>query len=110
MRRLAFRLAAAGTAALACVSLPTAPVSATPDLNHRHDVLPTLIPNLVSFYDFEHPVPENPAQEQDQGFSGTNINLINGGADMRVPDHAYPSSRNAIQTKQVSPGVPSTDD
>jgi hypothetical protein len=104
------RLAAVGIAVLACMSLATAPVSATPRPVHRHDVLPTLVPNLVSFYDFEHPVRENPAQEEDQGRSGTAINLINGGAEMRVHEQAYPSSRNAIQTKQVSPGVPSLDD
>lgn len=110
MRRLAVRLTVLGIAALGCVSLSTAPVSATPELNRRHDVLPTLIPNLVSFYDFEHPVPGNPAQERDQGLSGTDINLINGGERMRVRDHAYPSSRNALQAMQISPGMSSTDD
>jgi hypothetical protein len=104
------RLVAAGIAAIACASLVASPASATPEPIHRHDVLPTFLPNLVSFYDFEHPVPGNPAQEQDQGRSGTDINLINGGAEMRVQEHAYPSSRNAIQTKQVSPGVSSRDD
>lgn len=107
MRRTTLRLAAAGIAALCCVSL--APASATPD-KLRHDVFPTLLPNLVSFYDFEHPVFGNPDQERDQGRSGTDINLINGGAQMRVPDGAYRSSRNSLNTKQVSPGVPSRDD
>lgn len=112
MRRLTIRLAAAGVAALASVSLAASPTAAVPagEPPFRHDVLPTLVPNLVSFYDFEHPVAENPAQERDLGQSGTNLNLINGGADMRAFDHAYPSSRNALDTKQVSPGVPSRDD
>jgi hypothetical protein len=111
-RSLVLRLAAAGIAALGCVSVTTAPAAATPEIgpHHRLDVFPTLARNLVSFYDFEHPVPGNPAQEQDQGLSGTNINLINGGADMRVPDGAYPLSRESMQAKQVSPGVSSRDD
>jgi hypothetical protein len=64
----------------------------------------------VSLYDFEHPAAGNPAVERDQGRSGTDLNLINGGAAMRVPDGAHPGSRNSIQAKQVSPGVTSTDD
>ncbi|MGH8882957.1 MAG: LamG-like jellyroll fold domain-containing protein, partial [Stackebrandtia sp.] len=86
-------------------------MTATPtELPHRRDVFPTLIRNLVSFYDFEHPVPGSPARERDLGRSGTDLDLINGGARMRVPDAAYPCGRNSLQTKQVSPGVSSTDD
>jgi len=76
----------------------------------RPDVLPTLRRNLVAFYDFEHPVRGNPAQERDLGSSGTNIDLVNGGAAMRVRDGAYPSSRKSIQTQQLNPTVTGNDD
>ena len=98
-------------AALSCLSLTTASVNADPStLSHRPDVFPTLVPNLVSFYDFEHPVAGNRAQERDQGFSGTDLNLINGGAAMRVRDSAYPAARTSLQAQQISPTVPSPDD
>ena len=84
----------------------TAPAAGTPQAagngRIRPDVLPTLRRDLVAFYDFEHPVPGNPAQERDLGSSGTNIDLVNGGGAMRVPDGAYPSSRMSIQTQQLS--------
>jgi hypothetical protein len=73
-------------------------------------VLPSLRQNLVAYYDFEHPVPGSPAQERDRGFSGTNINLVNGGASMRVRDGAYPGSTYSIQTKQVNPTIAGNDD
>jgi hypothetical protein len=69
------------------------------------DVYPSLTGNLVAHYDFEHPAQN---QEADQGRSGTNINLINGAS--RVPDGAFPGSRNSLQVKQVSPATPSNDD
>lgn len=113
-RRLALRLSAACIAAVGCVSLATAPAGARPDpeftLHHRTDVLPTLIPNLVSFYDFEHPVTGNGAQERDLGFSGTNLNLINGGTAMRVRDSAHPASRTSMQAQQINPTVAGADD
>ena len=74
------------------------------------DVLPSLSRDLVAHYDFEHPVPGNPAQERDQGFSGTTINLVNGGAQMRVPDGAYPGSATSMQAQQVNPTVAGNDD
>jgi hypothetical protein len=86
-----------------------APASALP-AGLNLDVLPTLRRNLIAHYDFEHPVPGNPAQEQDRGRSGTNIDLINGGADMRVRDGAHRRSRYSMQGKQVSPTARSTDD
>ncbi|HZA49380.1 MAG TPA: hypothetical protein VE549_01495, partial [Myxococcaceae bacterium] len=43
-------------------------------------VHPGLTPNLVASYDFEHPAPGNAALEEDQGFSGTALELVNGGA------------------------------
>jgi hypothetical protein len=111
--RFTLRVSAACLAALGCVSLSAAPAGGQPQdagQHHRTDVFPTLVRNLVSFYDFEHPAAGNPAVERDQGWSGTDINLINGGAEMRVPDGAYRASRESIQAKQVSPGVTSTDD
>jgi hypothetical protein len=76
----------------------------------RSDVLPSLRPNLVSFYDFEHPAPGNPAQELDQGASGTRIDLVNGGAAMRVGEGAYRGSSQSIQTQQLNPTVAGNDD
>jgi len=74
-------------------------------------VHPSLEPNLVSYYDFEHPVSGNAGQEQDQGASGTKINLINGGASMRVAgDGAYPGSTGSMQAKQVNPTKKGNDD
>jgi glucose/arabinose dehydrogenase len=74
------------------------------------EVLPSLRPNLVAFYDFEHAVPGNPTQERDRGFSGTDIDLVNGGAMMRVPDGAYPGSTRALQTGQTHPTLAGNDD
>lgn len=79
-------------------------------LNLRAEVvLPALITNLVCRYDFEHPA-ANAAQELDRGASGTILNLINGGAAMRVSDGAYPGSTNALQTLQLNPTVSGNDD
>jgi Carbohydrate binding module (family 6) len=78
--------------------------------NPPQDVLPSLAPNLVAFYDFEHPSTSNAAVELDQGPSRTSINLVNGGAAMRVRDGAHPRSTNSLQLKQVRPTVASNDD
>jgi hypothetical protein len=74
------------------------------------DVLPSLAGNMVAHYDFEHPVAGNPAWEDDQGLSGTDIELVNGGAAMRVPDGAHAGSGSSIQTQQVNPAVAGNDD
>ena len=74
------------------------------------DVLPTLKRDMVAHYDFEHPVHGNPAQERDRGRSGTSIDLVNGGAAMRVADGAHRSSRFSLQTQQVSPAAAGNDD
>jgi len=74
------------------------------------DVVPSLAPNLVAFYDFEHPSPSNAGVELDRGSSGTSVNLVNGGAAMRVADGAYPGSATSLQLKQVRPTVKSNDD
>jgi hypothetical protein len=92
--------------------------------NHPPDVHPHLRPDLVAFYDFDHPVEGDAAFERDlasadwarfrklhrAGRSGTEIELVNGGAAMRVPDSAYRGSGNALQTRQVNPTRPGNDD
>ncbi|MGW4212017.1 LamG-like jellyroll fold domain-containing protein [Lentzea sp. NPDC004789] len=98
------RLFVLGVAAAFCVGL-AAPAQAT-----FGTVLPTLTRNLVSYYDFEHPVRGDKTLEQDGGRSGTRLSLINGGADMRVRDGAFRRSRNSLQLKQVNPTVAGNDD
>ena len=66
--------------------------------------------NLVARYTFDNPVEGNPAWEDDQGFSGTDIELINGGALQRVADAAYPGAGRALQTQQLSPTVRGNND
>ncbi|WP_241744557.1 PQQ-dependent sugar dehydrogenase [Cellulosimicrobium arenosum] len=72
--------------------------------------LPELAPNLVAHYDFDHPVEGSPTLESDQGWSGTNIMLVNGGVEQRVADRAYPGANEALQTQQMSPTQSSNDD
>jgi hypothetical protein len=104
-------LAAASHPARAAAQMPTAGTEASwPTEPPTPDVLPSLTRNLVAHYDFEHPVTTNPAQERDQGFSGTTINLVNGGAAMRVPDGAHRGSATSMQTRQVNPTVAGNDD
>jgi hypothetical protein len=109
-------------ATLVCSPLAAVPVSAQarvapasagqagPPGRSDAKVLPSLRRNLVAYYDFKHPVPGDPGAERDQGFGRTNINLVNGGAAMRVRDGAFPGSRYSIQTKQVNPTVTGNDD
>ncbi|WP_265522158.1 PQQ-dependent sugar dehydrogenase [Oerskovia flava] len=72
--------------------------------------LPELAPHLVAHYDFDHPVEGDPTREADQGWSGTPIELVNGGVEMRVVDRAYPGAGEALQTQQMSPRTVSNDD
>ncbi|MCB7137939.1 PQQ-dependent sugar dehydrogenase [Cellulosimicrobium marinum] len=72
--------------------------------------LPELAPNLVAHYDFDHPVAADATWEADQGWSGTDVRLVNGGTEMRVADRAYPGAGEALQTQQMSPGTSSNDD
>jgi hypothetical protein len=102
-------LAAVPAAAQARVA-PASAGQAGPPGRSDAKVLPSLRRNLVAYYDFEHPVPGDPGAERDQGFGRTNINLVNGGAVMRVRDGAFPGSRYSIQTKQVNPTVTGNDD
>jgi hypothetical protein len=83
-------------AATVAVLLVASPVRA--DSTGPQDVHPSLRDDLVAFYDFDHPVPGDPALERDQGRSGTEIELINGGAAQRVADRAYPGGRRALRT------------
>lgn len=103
------RLAAAAAVALAS-ALVAAAGPANADRPASGDVHPALRPHLVAYYDFDHPVPGDPALERDQGRSGTEIELVNGGAAMRVPDHAYPGSGRALQTRQIAPDAAGNDD
>ncbi|NGN63645.1 LamG domain-containing protein [Streptomyces sp. A7024] len=95
--------------ALLVTALLAGPVQAA-DSAGTQRVLPGLKPDLVAHYDFGHPVPGAPAEEQDQGFSGTDIQLVGGGPAMRVPDAAHPGAGNALQTAQINPGAAGNDD
>lgn len=75
----------------------------------------TIVPDdlrryLACFYDFEHPVAGDDGREQDQGSSGTSLDLINGGGAMRVADGARGSSRWSLQTYQINPHTTGNDD
>lgn len=97
-----------GTAALTTALLGASLcVAAAPAHASTGGVFPPLKKNLISYYDFEHPVPGDPSREADRGRSGTTINLINGGAAMRVRDGAR---RHAIQLGQVAPSAKGNDD
>lgn len=69
-------------------------------------VFPTLTGNLVAYYDFEHPVPGNPALERDLGRSGTDLALVNGNERMRVRDRGG----HVLRTRQVEPTLAGNDD
>ena len=73
-------------------------------------VIPGLARHLVAAYDFDHPVRGNPDRERDLGRSGTDIDLVNGGARMRVHDRAHPGSGHAARFGQVSPTEAGNDD
>jgi hypothetical protein len=106
-RRVAAALAAAGAlAAVAAVAAPSAQAGG----DGPRDVHASLQENLVAFYDFDHPVRGDEALERDLGRSGTEIELVNGGAAMRVRDSAYRGSGQALQTRQVDPTVNGNDD
>jgi Concanavalin A-like lectin/glucanases superfamily len=86
-------------AAVLAVGGAAAPVAAHD--NGPRDVHPSLRSDLVAFYDFDHPMPDDPALEADLGRSGTEIELVHGGAAMRVADRAYPGGRKVLQTRPV---------
>jgi Concanavalin A-like lectin/glucanases superfamily len=101
---------ARNTLLTAAAALAVAAAPAAAEERGDRDVLPALKRDLVAHYDFEHPAAGNPAWEDDQGFSGTDIELVNGGAAMRVPDGAHRGSSSSIQTQQVNPAVTGNDD
>ncbi|MFG1606909.1 LamG-like jellyroll fold domain-containing protein [Actinoplanes sp. NPDC049265] len=88
--------ALAVVAAVLAVGDATAPVNAS--AAGPPGVHPALRDDLVAYYDFDHPVPGDPALERDQGRSGTEIELINGGVAQRVADRAYPGGRKVLRT------------
>jgi glucose/arabinose dehydrogenase len=66
------------------------------------NVVRGLADNLVAYYDFDHPSESDASVETDRGLSGTRIELVNGGAAMRVGDDpAYPGAGNALQTRSI---------
>lgn len=97
MRPVCLRILLVGL--LPCVSVAVADV-----------VPPSLQSNLVCRYDFDHPDLADAAVEKDLGFSGTVIQLVNGGGTMRTNDGAYPGSVMALQTQQVNPTSIGNDD
>ncbi|GMA30299.1 PQQ-dependent sugar dehydrogenase [Litorihabitans aurantiacus] len=81
-----------------------------PPFEAAPQVLPELAESLVAHYDFDTPLAGDATKETDRGASGTALDLVNGGVEMRVRDSAYPSAGNALQTQQLSKGVASNDD
>lgn len=73
----------------------------TKKVKHDRDVHPALTPYMVSHYDFERPWSRD--VELDRGPSGTTIDLINGGSDMRVKDGAFDGSKRSIQLREADP-------
>lgn len=120
--RVRARHGAALLAALLCGTVTTAPDAPARAAASRHtsalvqatssrgEVFPTLRHDLVAYYDFEHPVRGDAAREDDRGASGTDIDLVNGGAAMRVRDGAHRGSTSSIQTRQNNPDVAGNDD
>lgn len=102
-RRISMWATVLSCASAAVLSGPV-PAGATPV--GTGSVFPSLARNLVAYYDFEHPVRGNPALERDLGRSGTDLALVNGGADMRVRDRGG----HALETRQVAPTVAGNDD
>src|SRR5262245_36714030 len=76
-------------------------------LRRRDNVLPSLRPNLQVYYDFEHPGHER-SRELDQGLSGTDLALVNGGKAMRV--QGGPAGGRSLQLGQVQPESAGNDD
>ena len=98
MRRLTIAI---GCAVLVALS-GAVPASATAGAGHRSGgVFPAVARDVVAYYDFEHALG---TVEQDQGRSGTDINLINGAP--RVRD----GFRHALQVGQISPTTAGNDD
>lgn len=99
------RLAPALAAASALLVTAFVPAGASPD---RAEGRPAHTPRPVAAYDFEHPVPGDPARERDRGRSGTTLELVNGGERARVRDDERPGR--VLRTRQISPDAAGTDD
>ena len=100
-----------GRALLAVAAVLAAGAAASPaqaGATGPRDIHPSLRSDVVAFYDFDHPMPGDAALEADQGRSGTEIELVNGGAAMRVADRAYPGGRKVLQTRPIA--ATTTDD
>jgi hypothetical protein len=110
MRTHRRRLVTAAAVTLVCSPLALASGHTPVAADHTSDVLPSLQQSLVAHYDFEHPDPTNAAWELDQGQSGTAIQLVNGGTQMRVADGAHASSSFSMQTQQINPTTAGNDD
>ncbi|MGH1563384.1 PQQ-dependent sugar dehydrogenase [Mumia sp. DW29H23] len=74
----------------------------TKKVKDDRDVHPALSPYVVAHYDFERP---NGDVEADRGPSGTAIDLINGGSDLRVKDGAFAASKRSIQLREADPAA-----
>ena len=103
-------------AAAAAPSAPPGPPAAPPGgplvlpANSTDHLVEELRDDVVAYYDFSSPVPGDPATERDQGPSGTDLWLVNGGLGMRTDDGAYPASLGSVQTRQVAPDTAGNDD
>ncbi|QFQ94935.1 LamG domain-containing protein [Streptomyces phaeolivaceus] len=98
------------TATVAALLTALTTTAATPSGAGAGPVLPSLRPHLAAYYDFEHPVPGNPARERDLGFARTDIDLVGGGARTRTYDGAHRGSRVSLQVRQVAPDAKGNDD
>ncbi len=87
---------------LATALVPAGGANASPGT-----VPPSVGRNLVAHYDFSHPVHGDRARERDRGRSGTDIQLVNGGARMRTWDSRRGS---VLQARQISPATAGNDD
>ncbi len=85
-------------------------VTGVRDIARSDDVFPSIAADLQVYYDFEHPAHDSRGREVDQGLSGTDIDLINGGEQMRKSDGAYAASRWALQLGQIDPVKLGNDD
>ncbi|PWD50373.1 glucose dehydrogenase [Serinibacter arcticus] len=81
-----------------------------PPFEAAPQVLPELASNLVAHYAFDTPAAGDLTKEADLGQSGTTIDLVNGGREMRVHDAAYPGAGRALQTQQLSKNAATNDD
>lgn len=85
-------------------------VTGVQELDRSLAVFPGIASNLEVYYDFEHPAPDDPTRELDQGRSHSDLRLLNGGQRMRTRDGAYAASRSSLQFEQVAPQRKGNDD